>query len=42
MRAIQEAVVVFQETVMESESKTTGGDGETRRICNVLRRSNRP
>ena len=42
MRAIQEAVVVFQETVMESESKMMEGDGETRRIWNVLRRNNRP
>ena len=38
LRAIQEAVVVFQGTAMESESKTMEGDGETQRIWNVLRR----
>ena len=38
LRAIQEAVVVFQGTAMESQSKTMEGDGETQRIWNVLRR----
>lgn len=38
MKAIQEAVVVFQGAAMESESKMMDGDGETRRIWNVLRR----
>ena len=42
MKAIQEAVVVFQGKAMERESKMMEGDGETRRIWNVLRRSNRP
>ena len=41
LRAMQEATVVFQGTVMESEGKTMG-DGETQRVRNVLRRSNRP